>query len=51
MMPFFFYSIDSEFKPGIFLQTKAFVEQEFDKLKTLQEQTEDLIIYDKILGK
>ncbi|NBX79956.1 MAG: gfo/Idh/MocA family oxidoreductase [Flavobacteriales bacterium] len=45
------YSIDSEFKPGIFLQTKAFVEQEFDKLKTLQEQTEDLIIYDKILGK
>lgn len=45
------YCIDITYKPGIFLQTKAFIEQEFDKLKSLQEQTEDLKIYNQILGR
>lgn len=45
------YNIDTTYKPGIFLQTKTFIEQEFDKLKSLQEQTEDLKIYNQILGR
>lgn len=44
------YSIDTEFKPGIYLQTKAFINKDFSDLKTIQEQTTDLEIYNKILG-
>lgn len=45
------YSIDTTYKPGIYLQTKAFIDQDFNKLKSLQEQTEDLNIYNQILGR
>lgn len=45
------YAIDNDYKPGIYLQTKAFINQEFKKLKSLQEQTEDLKIYNQILGR
>lgn len=44
------YSFDIEFKPGIYLQTKAFIDGELNNLKTIQEQTTDLDIYNQILG-
>lgn len=44
------YSIDTKFKPGIYLQTKAFIDKDFRDLKTIQEQTTDLAIYNQILG-
>ena len=44
------YSFDIEFKPGIYLQTKAFIKKELNNLKSIEEQTTDLDIYNKILG-
>ena len=45
------YSKDAEFKPGLWWQTKYFVEEKFEFLKSLQEQIEDLKHYNLILGK
>lgn len=45
------YTKDDAFKPGIWLQTKHFIEQEFEKLKPLIEQVEDLEYYEMMLGK
>jgi len=42
------YSIDEEFKPGIFLQTVAFLNNDFDKLCSLSEQIEAFTTYEKI---
>ena len=42
------YSIDEEFKPGLFLQTKAFLDGEHSKLCTIEEQIAFFKIYEKI---
>ena len=38
-------SLDTEFKPGLFLQTKAFLENDFSRFCTLQEQKENIEKY------
>lgn len=44
--------LDKEFKPGFYLETKAFLEGDTSRLCTLDQQTEHFkIIYSKILGK
>lgn len=45
------YSLEKEFKPGLYNQTKAFLESNFEDFCTLEEQY-DLIknVYDKISG-
>lgn len=42
--------IDANFKPGLYLQTKAFINNELDKLVSLGEQIETIPFYDKIGG-
>lgn len=42
------YTLDSEFKPGLFLQTKSFLEKDFSNLCTVDEQIESFEIYNKI---
>lgn len=44
------YSKDDEFKPGIWLQTKYFIEDRFEFLKPLSEQVLDLDCYEMMLG-
>ncbi|MES2590600.1 MAG: Gfo/Idh/MocA family oxidoreductase [Bacteroidota bacterium] len=41
-------SIDLQYKPGLFLQTKQFLNGIFSEFKTIGEQVEMLVIYDKI---
>lgn len=43
--------LDKEFKPGFYLETKAFLEGNITRLCTLEEQSLHLKIYKKILGK
>ncbi|MBF0405896.1 MAG: gfo/Idh/MocA family oxidoreductase [Candidatus Riflebacteria bacterium] len=43
-------SIDKEFKPGLFLQTKAFIENDFLKFCDMNEQYQNSIFYKKIAG-
>ena len=45
------YEKDQAFKAGIHAQTKAFIEGETTKLKSLEEQVQDLNYYNQILGK
>lgn len=42
------YSLDDKFKPGLYLQTKNFLDNNFDGMCTLDEQTRMNIIYTKI---
>lgn len=42
--------IDIRFKPGLFLQTKAFLELETDKLVSIEEQIKMMPFYDMIGG-
>ncbi|UYP48058.1 hypothetical protein NEF87_004343 [Candidatus Lokiarchaeum ossiferum] len=42
--------LDRKFKPGLFLQTSAFLNKDWIKLKTIQEQSEDIAILKKIRG-
>ncbi|MGK0291322.1 MAG: putative dehydrogenase [bacterium] len=41
-------SLDQQFKPGLYLQTKAFLERQKDFLLTLEEQASKVKIYSKI---
>ena len=43
-------NLDKDFKPGLFLQTKKFIEDDFSDLKTLEEQIEDMYWYNQILN-
>ena len=44
--------LDKEFKPGFYLETKAFLEGDMERLCTLQQQMNHVKkIYNKILGK
>jgi predicted dehydrogenase len=44
------YSLDEIYKPGLFLQTKAFLAGEDERFCTLTEQINNLTIYAKISG-
>jgi len=44
------YSKDEAFKPGIWVQTKYFIEEKFELLKSLEEQVADMDHYDMMLG-
>ncbi len=45
------YSLDEQFKPGLYLQTKAFLENDPSKLITIEEQKKNILIhYKKISG-
>jgi predicted dehydrogenase len=41
--------LDKEYKPGLYLQTKAFLNGEHDKLKSLNQQVKDFTFYETIL--
>ena len=44
--------LDKEFKPGFYLETKAFIEGDYSRLCSLTDQVEHMSsIYNKILGK
>ena len=42
--------LDKEFKPGFYLETKAFLENHTDELCSIQQQQKHLIFYKQILG-
>ena len=42
--------LDQKFKPGIYLQLKSFLKNDFTLFCTLSEQVEDVRIYSKIAG-
>lgn len=42
------YSFDEEYKPGLYLQTKKFLENSFDEMCSIDEQYDMIDIYNKI---
>lgn len=42
------YKYDEEFKPGLYLQTKRFIENNFENMCTIEEQLNMMPIYNKI---
>lgn len=44
------YSLDEKFKPGVYLQTKAFLENNLSEFCTLEEQTEKMSMYKQMSG-
>ncbi len=42
------YTLDEQFKPGIYLQTKAFLEEDFTRMCSINEQHEIFSVYNKI---
>ena len=44
------YTLDEKYKPGVYLQTKAFLANDFSKLCTLDEQNKALEYYKQIGG-
>jgi len=42
------YSLDEEFKPGLYLQTKSFLENDFTNMCSIEEQNNIINIYDKM---
>lgn len=42
--------LDLEYKPGLFLQTKSFLELNFKKMQSIESQIEAIKIYQKISG-
>ena len=45
------YSLDKQFKPGLFNQTKSFLTGDFTKLKSLPEHVNSLGFYNKMEGR
>ena len=43
-------TLDKQFKPGIFLQTDAFLKGETDRLCSLNQQTEHAVFYNEMAG-
>ena len=43
-------NFDLAFKPGLYLQTKSFLESNTDNLKTLNQQINSIELYNKIGG-
>lgn len=44
------YSMDEDYKPGLYLQTKNFLDNNFTKISTLDEQKNMLDVYNQIAG-
>jgi hypothetical protein len=44
------YSYDEKFKPGLYLQTQAFLENQYENFCSLNEQVENMIVYKKMSG-
>lgn len=44
------YSVDEQFKPGLFIQTGMFLKNEYRDLCTLEEQADKMGLYKKISG-
>lgn len=44
------YTLDSEFKPGLYLQTESFLNNKFDRFCSIAEQSIMLDIYNNIAG-
>jgi len=42
------YSLDDNFKPGLYLQTKNFLKNNFDNMCSIKEQNNNVEIYNKI---
>jgi len=42
------YTLDEEFKPGLYLQIKKFLESDYNDMCTVQEQLNNYEIYAKI---
>ena len=42
--------LDQDFKPGLYLQTQAFIEGRFERFCSLEEQAKNVRIYEKIAG-
>ena len=42
--------LDQKFKPGIYLQLKSFLNNDFNLFCTLSEQVDDVKVYSKIAG-
>ena len=42
------YSLDEQYKPGLYLQTKNFLDNNFDGMCSLQEQFNMIDIYNRI---
>ena len=42
--------LDREFKPGLFRQTKAFLQKDSSHFCTIEEQVRNAVIYEKIAG-
>lgn len=44
------YDLDESYKPGLFLQTKAFLDADYDRFCSLEEQKKAFVFYNKIAG-
>ncbi len=44
------YSLDENFKPGLYLQTKSFLEEDFLKFCTIRQQGKNILLYKKMSG-
>lgn len=42
------YELDSAYKPGLYLQTQAFLSDDMSRLSTINEQIDKLLVYKKI---
>ena len=42
------YSLDDDFKPGLFIQTEKFLKNNFDNMCSLKEQNKMIKIYNKM---
>lgn len=44
------YSLDENYKPGLFLQTRAFLNKDFTVFCKVEQQTQNLVVYKKMSG-
>jgi predicted dehydrogenase len=44
------YSLDEKYKPGLFLQTKSFLEKDFTNFCNIKEQADNMSVYKKMSG-
>jgi len=44
------YSLDEKYKPGLFLQTKSFLENDYTNFCNIKEQAANMVVYKKMSG-
>ncbi len=44
------YSLDEKYKPGLFLQTKSFLDKDFTNFCNIKEQADNMSVYKKMSG-